>query len=103
MAEAAPHHLELIYQLLVQGTHLWVHQLLVHGQADSENVNLWENNQTSLDNTFIVWTEWMSLSFLKYLSCNKTSGQFFVHKKISKSNEFLRFLNFLCLSFNIKC
>lgn len=40
MAEAAPHHLELIYQFLVQGTHFWVHQLLVHGQTDSEDVNL---------------------------------------------------------------
>lgn len=40
MAEAAPHHLELIDQLLVQGTHFWVHQLLVHGQADPEDVNL---------------------------------------------------------------
>lgn len=40
MAEAAPHHLELIYQLLVQGTHFWVYQLLVHRQADSQNVNL---------------------------------------------------------------
>lgn len=45
MAEAAPHHLELIDQLLVQGTHFWVHQLLVHGQADSEDVDLWETNQ----------------------------------------------------------
>lgn len=35
MAEAVPHHLELIYQLLVQGTHFWVHQLLVHGQAQA--------------------------------------------------------------------
>lgn len=33
VAEAAPHHLELIDQLLVQGTHFWVHQLLVHSQA----------------------------------------------------------------------
>lgn len=47
MAEAAPHHLELIDQLLVQGTHFWVHQLLVHGQADSEDVNLRENDKTS--------------------------------------------------------
>lgn len=59
MAEAAPHHLELIYQLLVQGTHFWVHQFLVHGQADSKDVNLWERNKTSLDNTFIVQREWM--------------------------------------------
>lgn len=43
MAEAAPHHLELIYQLLVQGTHFWVHQLLVHSQTDSQDVNLCEN------------------------------------------------------------
>lgn len=40
MTEAAPHHLELIDQLLVQGTHFWVHQLLVHGQADAQDVNL---------------------------------------------------------------
>lgn len=52
MAEAAPHHLELIYQLLVQRTHFWVHQLLVHRQADSENVNLLEINKTSLN---IFW------------------------------------------------
>lgn len=45
VAEAAPHHLELIDQLLVQGTHFWVHQLLVHSQADSEDVNLQENNK----------------------------------------------------------
>lgn len=43
MAEAAPHHLELIYQLLVQGTHFWVHQLLMHSQTDSQDVNLCEN------------------------------------------------------------
>lgn len=40
VAEAAPHHLELVDQLLVQRTHLWVHQLLVNGQADAEDVNL---------------------------------------------------------------
>lgn len=51
MAEAAPHHLELIYQLLVQGTHFWVHQLLVHSQTDSQDVNLCENQflKTSAD------------------------------------------------------
>ena len=46
VAQAAPHHLELIDQLLVQGTHFWVHQLLVHGQADSQDVHLWKNNKT---------------------------------------------------------
>lgn len=59
VAQAAPHHLELIDQLLVQGTHFWVHQLLVHGQADSEDVNLWENNikKTCLDKTVNVQRE----------------------------------------------
>lgn len=54
MAEAAPHHLELIYQLLVQGTHFWVYQLLVHGQTDSQDVDLW-GNVKALDEAFIVW------------------------------------------------
>lgn len=40
MAEAAPHHLELIYQLLVKGTHFWVHQLLMDSEAYSQDVNL---------------------------------------------------------------
>lgn len=53
VAEAAPHHLELIDQFLVQGTHFWVHQLLVHSQADSEHVNLQENTKTSSD---CYWT-----------------------------------------------
>ncbi len=40
MTEAAPHHLELINQLLVQGTHFWMHQFLVDGQTHAEDVNL---------------------------------------------------------------
>lgn len=43
MAEAAPHHLELINQLLVQRTHFRVHQLLMHSKANSKDVNLWRN------------------------------------------------------------
>jgi len=43
MAEAAPHHLELIYQLLVQGTHFWVHQLLMDSQANSKDMDLCGN------------------------------------------------------------
>ena len=38
--QAAPHDLELIYQLLVQGTHFWVHQLLMNSQAHSQDMNL---------------------------------------------------------------
>lgn len=45
MAEAAPHHLELIDQLLVQGTHFWMHQLLMHGQPDSQDVDLQRDQQ----------------------------------------------------------
>lgn len=40
MTEAAPHHLELVDQLLVQGTHFRVHQFLVDGQTHAEDVNL---------------------------------------------------------------
>jgi hypothetical protein len=31
---------ELIYQLFVQRTHFWVHQLLVDSQPHSKDVNL---------------------------------------------------------------
>lgn len=48
MAEAAPHHLELINQLLVQRTHFRMHQLLMHSKANSKDVNLWRNNRSSL-------------------------------------------------------
>lgn len=41
MTEAAPHHLELVDQLLVQGTHFRVHQFLMDGQTHAEDVNLW--------------------------------------------------------------
>lgn len=51
MTQAAPHHLELIYELLVQGTHFRVHQLLVHGQADPKDVNLW-GKKTIINNVF---------------------------------------------------
>lgn len=40
MAQTAPHHLELIYQLLVQGTHFWVHQFLMDRQPYTQDVNL---------------------------------------------------------------
>lgn len=40
MAEAALHHLELIHQLLVQRPHFGMHQLVVHSQAGSQDVNL---------------------------------------------------------------
>lgn len=56
VTEAAPHHLELIDQLFVQGAHFWVHQLLMHCQADSKNVNLWETDEASLK-TFLMCEE----------------------------------------------
>lgn len=34
--------MELVYEFLVQGTHLRVHQLLVNGQPHSEDVHLLE-------------------------------------------------------------
>lgn len=40
MTEAAPHHLELIDQLLVQGTHFWMHQFFVDDQTHAEDMNL---------------------------------------------------------------
>lgn len=64
MAKAAPHHLELIYQLLVQGTHFWVHQLLVHGQADSEDVDLRTKNRhhwTKFESGSYFFTEQLGL------------------------------------------
>lgn len=38
--ETAPHHLELIYQLLVQGTHFRVHQLVMDRKPRPQDVNL---------------------------------------------------------------
>lgn len=49
MTEAAPHHLELINQLLVQRTHFRVHELVVNRQADSQDVNLWVGVHVSPD------------------------------------------------------
>lgn len=40
MVQARPHRVELVHQLFVEGTHLRVHQLLVHGQPHSQDVNL---------------------------------------------------------------
>ncbi len=40
MTEAAPHHLELIDQFLVQGTHFRMHQFLVDSQTHAEDMNL---------------------------------------------------------------
>lgn len=40
VVEAGPHHLELVDQLLVQGAHFRVHELLVNGQPDAKDVDL---------------------------------------------------------------
>lgn len=40
MVQTRPHHVKLVHEFFVQGTHLRVHQLLVHGQPHSEDVNL---------------------------------------------------------------
>lgn len=40
MMQTCPHHVELVYKLFVQGTHLWMHQLLVNGQPHSKDVHL---------------------------------------------------------------
>lgn len=40
MMQTCPHHVELVHKLFVQGTHLWVHQLLVNSQPHSKNVHL---------------------------------------------------------------
>lgn len=40
MTKTAPHHLELIDEFLVQGTHLRMHQFLMDGQANTQDMNL---------------------------------------------------------------
>lgn len=47
MTKTAPHHLELVDQLFVQGTHFWMHQLLVHSQTHSKDMDL-RNTQHTL-------------------------------------------------------
>ncbi len=40
MMQTCPHHVELVYKLFVQGTHFWMHQLLMDSQTHTENVHL---------------------------------------------------------------
>lgn len=44
MGQTTPHHMELIHQLFVKGSHFWMHQLLMDSQANSQNVNLFKIN-----------------------------------------------------------
>lgn len=46
MVQTRPHHVELVHQLLVQGTHLRMHQLLVDRQPHAEDVDLSADQRT---------------------------------------------------------
>lgn len=48
MVQTRPHHVKLVHELFVQGTHLWVHQLLVDSQAHSQDVDLQRHERQNL-------------------------------------------------------